>query len=383
MKIMFISFTYYPNRDGVQKVTQYQAEGLAALGYDVTLITSDNRKYIEKEVLNGVSIVRVPIYKKGFAIEGDRQGVSRMILDYCDSIDVLISVCPSSYLNQCILNKINLIKCKKIGIVHGIHESGYSSIDFSSMYSFLKKTAQNVRWWEFYLTKWQYLKQYDAITHLHEMDYSLQFYKAKGYTNNHILYNAADDDFFVNDVTKEKLIVNVGTYNLRKNQIRCLETFYESNLWDYTLVLIGPEKNEYYCRLLKKKGQLEEIYGKRNVKILCDISRTETIEYIKRARIYLLTSTWEAFPVSIVEAMSAGAAFVSTNVGIVRYFPGGVVCENRKDLVSALEHVAKNFDSYSVEARKYAEKNFVQANQVKKLEDIILGCKKNEGSICK
>lgn len=39
MKILISAFTYWPAVDGVQNVTQYQAEGLAARGHDVTVLT--------------------------------------------------------------------------------------------------------------------------------------------------------------------------------------------------------------------------------------------------------------------------------------------------------------------------------------------------------
>ena len=39
MRILICAFTYWPAVDGVQNVTQYQAEGLAARGHDVTVLT--------------------------------------------------------------------------------------------------------------------------------------------------------------------------------------------------------------------------------------------------------------------------------------------------------------------------------------------------------
>ena len=38
LNIVFTAHTYYPNKDGVQMVTQYMAEGLAKLGHNVTVI---------------------------------------------------------------------------------------------------------------------------------------------------------------------------------------------------------------------------------------------------------------------------------------------------------------------------------------------------------
>lgn len=39
MKIVFAVHTYYPERNGVQAVTQYLAEGLARRQHDVLIIT--------------------------------------------------------------------------------------------------------------------------------------------------------------------------------------------------------------------------------------------------------------------------------------------------------------------------------------------------------
>lgn len=40
MKIVFTVHTYYPEKNGVQVVTEYLAEGLAKKGHDIHVITS-------------------------------------------------------------------------------------------------------------------------------------------------------------------------------------------------------------------------------------------------------------------------------------------------------------------------------------------------------
>ena len=45
MKIVFTTHTYYPEKNGVQVVTEYLAEGLAKKGHEVHIIT---------EMLSGV-----------------------------------------------------------------------------------------------------------------------------------------------------------------------------------------------------------------------------------------------------------------------------------------------------------------------------------------
>ena len=60
MNILITVKTYWPEVNGVQNVTQYQAEGLAAKGHNVIVITSDCRgKYKSKEIHNKVKIIIV------------------------------------------------------------------------------------------------------------------------------------------------------------------------------------------------------------------------------------------------------------------------------------------------------------------------------------
>ena len=385
MKILIISFTYWPNRDGVQNVTQYQAEWLVKMGHQVTVITSDDHNKLCKEDHNGVRVIRLPIYKKGFFISGEKEYAHSRIIEECNKHDVLVSISIQSFLNRCILRDIDKIECPKVGVLHGIHEFGYTKIDFTSLKGFLKKTAQNIFWTYFYHSDWKYIAKYNAVTHLHEKDYSLQFYEEHGYHNNYVIYNAAQDDFF-KQVEKKNFIINIGRFSQLKNQIKCLDVFWKANTDGYKLVLIGPEKNTYYDKLLKHKEKLETKYGHKEVEILADISREETINYILQSKIYLMTSTREAFPVSIIEAMASGAAFVGTDVGIVKYLPGGEVCSNYKDIPQKLNKVIAEYDSYSTRAQEYAYNNFRQEEQVKKLEKIVYQAiedNNNESSFCK
>ena len=59
MKIVVTVHTYWPARNGVQYVTQYLCEGLAAKGHDVTVITVvPNPEETSREEPIGVHIVR-------------------------------------------------------------------------------------------------------------------------------------------------------------------------------------------------------------------------------------------------------------------------------------------------------------------------------------
>ena len=94
---------------------------------------------------------------------------------------------------------------------------------------------------------------------------------------------------------------------------------------------------------------------------------------IKSAKIYLLTSFSEKFPVSLLEGMSTKCAFVSTNVGIVKYLPGGIIANSREELVNALNSFSdcNKLKEYSKKAYDFANENSRIDVQVKKLEKII------------
>ena len=53
-------------------------------------------------------------------------------------------------------------------------------------------------------------------------------------------------------------------------------------------------------------------------------------KYLKNAKLFVTGSTREAFPVVIVESMASGIPFICTDVGCVRFLPGGVVAKNKK-----------------------------------------------------
>ena len=78
MKILFTSFTYWSNVDGVQNVTCYQAEKLAEFGHDVTVITSMIEGLPKEEVHNSVKIIRVPAYKRALWVKGNKKETQRI-----------------------------------------------------------------------------------------------------------------------------------------------------------------------------------------------------------------------------------------------------------------------------------------------------------------
>ena len=119
MKILFCVFTYYPNRDGVQTVTQYQAEGLAKLGHDITVITSNHKNHKENyEIYNGVKIIRIDAYTDNMIDYGNKKEYQKLLIEQSSNNDIVICVCPESWPTNWAIPIQKYINSKKIMMIN-------------------------------------------------------------------------------------------------------------------------------------------------------------------------------------------------------------------------------------------------------------------------
>jgi glycosyltransferase involved in cell wall biosynthesis len=72
------------------------------------------------------------------------------------------------------------------------------------------------------------------------------------------------------------------------------------------------------------------------------VSRAETVSAVKEADLFILTSSWEASPLVILEAMAAGTPFVSFDAGCVREHAGGRVVTSVPEMVEATRELLSN-----------------------------------------
>lgn len=381
MDIVITVNTYYPLTDGVQAVTQYEAEGLVKLGNNVTVVTVRYPGLKEFEVYNGVKIIRYNISTKHALYVGDIKGYRELITNLCLKADALINVSTQTATTETLYPILNTIKCKKILHMHGFHDFKWHLFDFSTISTFSHKLWNNLRWYYDYKKNRKYLKLYDSVIQLHEMDPANIYFKKYLKITSKIINNGADNSFF--SLSRNNYTNNFGRYALcvsnyipRKNQEFLLKAFYLSKKTDLSLLLIGSEKTSYYEKLLKLKTKLDKKYGKRKVYIMTNIKRDQIPFYVSNASIFLLGSTWEAFPISIVETMASGTPFISTDVGIVKYLPGGKVINSILEMsfwINTLADETTIAHEIGLTGRKFAEKHFSEQRNVRSLERILKG----------
>lgn len=376
-KIIFTVNTYFPLKDGVQNVTQYHAEGLAAKGYDVIVITPlyDNLK--EDEWHNNVFIKRINIKTSNSFYSGDKKFYLDTIMKETKDAHALINVCMQTPTTDWIFQILDQISCKKILYVHGMFDFKWHRWDFMSIGTIAHKGWNGIRWGIYYSTIKKYLIKYDEIIQLHKFDLATLFFKENYNISCKIIGNAADEEFFEKVESKnDKYAISVANYMDRKNQIDTLRAFYKAEVQnEFGLVLIGSKKNAYYDQLIEEKEKLEEKYGHKSVQILTNISREKTISYIKNASLYLMNSKWEAFPVSIVESMAAGIPYITTDVGCNKYLPGGIVVKNIEEMsywINLLEYNQEIGRVIGKAGSIYAMRYLTKESVINELEKVIL-----------
>jgi glycosyltransferase involved in cell wall biosynthesis len=288
----------------------------------------------------------------------------------------MINVGSQTAFTDWLLPIIDKITIPKVLHLHSVWEFKLRKTDFESFKSFVSKTLGFVRWGWYFLTSKSAFQKYDAILQLHEKDYGYAFFKKHYGIDSIVLENAAEDDFFdIDSAEKEKIILNVSNFHKRKNQLDCIKFFEKSNLSeDWKLVLIGSKDTSYY-REIKAYCENTLDPSKRDRVILrVGVPRDQISGLVKSSSIYMMTSTWEAFPISILEAMAAGVPYISSDVGIVKHLGGGVVPKTQKEFVQSLERLASD-DAYRIslgeEGRTEACEKYRISKKVDQLEGIL------------
>ena len=251
-KIIFTVSTYYPKKDGVQFVTEYLAEGLAAREYDVTVITQSIDGVSDEEWHKGVHIIRFHIYTKHALHYGDIEKYKKYVLKISKHADILVNVCMQCAATDSILPLLKKISCRKILYMHGMYRFQWKKEDFASAKESAHRVWNSILWGRLYQMHGGDIRQYDKIIQIHRFDGAYDFIKRRYGIESIVIENACDEHFF--GETQKNIYgidspycICVANYLRIKNQIFSMRAFYQTKeMKDYGLIYIGSEKNEYY-----------------------------------------------------------------------------------------------------------------------------------------
>lgn len=386
MRILFLSENYFPNVSGVPVVVKYLAEGLTRRGHNVTIATTSFKDEPFIDNISGVDVYRFKMRRNKMHFNvGEKSKYVNFVRSF--NADVLIVECSQCITTDIILPHLIHISGKKIFHSHGF--SGLELKPFAVKDNIFHSIGNTWNWlasqlYFKYTLKYK-IKYFNASMCLSELDSSKQ-YLEMNVAQNYILDNAADDIFFstniIHDAIKkyvilenEKYIMSCANYTVVKNQKDMIIQYFKSNSSKFvSLVCIGSFPTEYYNECMKLVEQLKDKYGHRDVKLIYGVKRSDLPSIMNEASLYLVSSHYEQYSISIIEAMSQGVPFISTNTGNASILPGGVTIENIEKMNLKIDSLLLD-DSlrnrYSQAGKEYAYANCRIEAVIDKLEEII------------
>lgn len=386
MKILFVSENYFPSVSGVPVVVRYLAEGLAQRDYEVSVVTQMPKGTAREELISNVKVKRFDIYRsKFYKYSGEIDEYINFVIN--NDADVLILECSECFTTDLLLPHLGVFKGRILFHSHGM--SGFTAKIFAVKDNLRHTLGTTYNWINaklYFSYKFKKAFKYiDAFMCLSDVDYGIDYvrmYAKKVY----ILDNACNDMFFsknmetnaINKYTKlenKHYMMSCANYSVVKNQKEMIRQYYKAKSSKlYSLVCLGSQDNTYYQECLQLKDSMEEKYGHRDVKLLYGISRNDIPAILRNSSIYLTTSSFEQYSISIIEAMSQGIPFISTNVGNAKLLPGGKIIDKLSEIHNAIDVLLTNKQMYSVYSKagkKFAFKNCRISVVVDKLEQII------------
>lgn len=141
---------------------------------------------------------------------------------------------------------------------------------------------------------------------------------------------------------KEKIILAVGSFNIRKNHHSLIKAFQESKINEqYKLVIIG-DKNKVFS-----ETGIDELQMKRsNILVYSHLAEADLIDMYQKAEILVSLSVYEGFGIPILEGIYNGCKIVCSDIPVYRelYDNYAVFCNpnNISEIIEAITAASKS-----------------------------------------
>ena len=377
LNIVIVTHYWRPHNGGIESVSYEQAKRLVERGHKVTIISSNMNGDPAKEIVDGITIIRVKainfLEKHGVPWPIFHLSAIKTLKQYIRSADI-INVHGHPYISSLIAGLIS--KKQKKPLVLTQHNT---YIDFKFPFNLIEKINDAT-------LGLANLKLADKIITVSKetQKYVYRISNKKSI----VLYNGVDHEKF----TPECKTKTRAKLNLPKNKfiVFCLRRLSFKNGIDLLLECAKSQKEILF--LIGGSGpdrkRAEKFIIKnnlRNVILLGFVKDEEVHDYFRSADLFVLPSkTGEGFPMAILESFACGVPVVATRTGgqieIVKDNITGLLSNpNSKDLGKKIDQIFKNkscLKKMSVNCRKIIDKDLNWENNVDKLIKIYEDCLK-------
>jgi glycosyltransferase involved in cell wall biosynthesis len=355
LRILFTTFTFAPEGNGVAEVVTAQATGLAKRGYDVSVATAFNGKRSPTDA-PGVTVSEFDVAYMSNRVVMAPEEISkyqRFISQF--SGEVIVTHCWGAWSTDNALPVLRTHSAKKVFVSHG-----YEAHRWHPYPRFPWGIPSWIRGLRYVFTSTKALSIFDQIVFLSSrVDWGRYFDRRLvqwlGRPPSTTIPNGSypqpsreGGKLFRKELGIEGLLVlHVGGYYDRKNQPLALRAFLRANLDRATLVFIGNEMNDYANGVSELNRRINPAPQRLRVLFLEKQPRERIRAAYSAADLFVLSSTEETQPLVVLDAMAAGTAFVATDVGSVSELPGGVIVKGEREMAQAIARLARDTERRS------------------------------------
>jgi glycosyltransferase involved in cell wall biosynthesis len=313
---------YAPAIGGAERVVQRVAEGLAARGHEVHVLTGGPPS---EESIGGVHVHRLALSgNEARGIHGDGSAVIELIARV--SPDIVFNYAAQTWATDCCFELLERRDRPRMLLA----PCGFSGLG-------------KRRYRRYFAEMPERLRSYDALI-LHSRVYQdWSFAAASGVERMFVIPNGADEPLAGHELRRElpagSLAVTVGSHVLSKGHAefaRALRALGHERA--VTGAIVAPPRTgmdalrgcQLACQARARGPSLSLIDG---------TPPGVVASAVAAADLFLFTSRVECAPLVILEAMAAGTPWVSYDVGNVSELPGGVVATSPSALFDAAREI--------------------------------------------
>ena len=323
MRLLATVEKYAPAIGGAERVVQRVAEGLAARGHEVHVLTSGPREDAE---LGGVTVHRLPLSgNESRGIRGERAAVDALITRV--QPDLLFNYAAQTWTTDCCFAWLQRPRSFRMVLA----PCGFSGLGAR-------------RYARYFAAMPERLRRYDALT-LHSTVYQdWSFASSAGVARMFVVPNGADPvqpaEGGIQAATGSgSLAVTVGSHVVGKGHAQFAAAVRRlGREREIRGIIVAPPRRgleaargcQLTCRARALAGHVELIDGS---------PPGVAADAIAAADVFLFTSRLECAPLVIIEAMAAGTPWVSFDVGNVAELAGGIVASNQAELLGAAREI--------------------------------------------
>jgi glycosyltransferase involved in cell wall biosynthesis len=318
MRVLATVERYAPAIGGAERVVQRIAEGLAARGHEVHVMTGGAR---EESELGGVRVHRLALSgNEARGIDGDGSSVTSLIEHV--QPDLVFNYAAQTWATDCCFDLLTRAERPRMVLA----PCGFSGLG-------------KRRYAKYFAAMPERLRSYDALI-LHSAVYQdWRFASASGAKEILVVPNGADPPApagaFHFEVPGRSLAVTVGSHVITKGHAQFARA----------IRALARERPLSGMIVAPPRGGLDALRGcqltcqaRAHVQPLQIVDGSlpgAVASAIAAADLFLFTSSVECAPLVILEAMAAGTPWVSFDVGNVSELAGGVVAASRTELLDA------------------------------------------------